>query len=64
MPGAALLRDVGVLSMLRDMLAVVRLWGNVNPACLPTFSTTTCHDCLSHIFKLLSKLGQVKSYLT
>ncbi|KAL8606232.1 hypothetical protein ACOMHN_012864 [Nucella lapillus] len=60
MPGALLLRDVGVLATLRDTLAVIRLWGAVNPACLPTFATTTYHDCLGHIFKLLSKLAQMR----
>nr|KAG5706321.1 hypothetical protein BaRGS_026103 [Batillaria attramentaria] len=60
MPGAALLRDVGVLSVLRDLLAITRLWGTVNSVCLPTFSTTSYHDCLAHIFKLLSRIWMMR----
>ncbi|PVD34380.1 hypothetical protein C0Q70_05652 [Pomacea canaliculata] len=60
MPGMGLLRDVSVLVMLRDLLAIMRLWGSINPACLPTFSTTSFHDCLGHIFKLLTRVWQIR----
>ncbi|XP_050416380.1 mediator of RNA polymerase II transcription subunit 16 [Patella vulgata] len=54
-PGSSLLRDVVVLNNLRELLVIIRIWGLINPGCLPVFTTTSQIDCLSILFKLLTK---------
>ncbi|XP_071087064.1 mediator of RNA polymerase II transcription subunit 16-like isoform X1 [Haliotis cracherodii] len=54
--GSSLLRDVSVLHTLRELIVIIRVWGVINPGCLPTFTNMTHIDCVSHIYKLLTKL--------
>ncbi|GAB1601680.1 mediator of RNA polymerase II transcription subunit 16-like [Argonauta hians] len=54
-PGSLLIRDSSVLSVLREMFLIIRLWGHINPNCLPFFTMNSSIDCLSHLFKLLTK---------
>ncbi|ESO93932.1 hypothetical protein LOTGIDRAFT_209457 [Lottia gigantea] len=54
-PGSTLLRDTVVLNNLRELLVIIRIWGLINPGCLPVFTTTSQLDCLSNLFKLLTK---------
>ena len=56
-PGANLLQDPTVLSLLREMLVLVRIWGLITSTCLPHFTTTSSNfDCLAQLFKLLTKV--------
>ena len=55
-PGTGIIRDVSSLATLRELLVIIRMWGLINPSCLPVFTTTTTNlDCLSLMFKLLTK---------
>lgn len=54
-PGSLLIRDSSVLSVLRELFVIIRVWGHINPNCLPFFTMNSSIDCLSHLFKLLTK---------
>ena len=54
-PGETLLRDARVLGVLRELLVVIRIWGLINSACLPYFTTTAAGvDHLAQLFRLLT----------
>ncbi|XP_014784264.1 mediator of RNA polymerase II transcription subunit 16 [Octopus bimaculoides] len=54
-PGSLLIRDSSVLSVLRELFVIIRLWGHINPNCLPFFTMNSSIECMSHLFKLLTK---------
>ncbi|RUS82623.1 hypothetical protein EGW08_009616 [Elysia chlorotica] len=54
-PGATLLKDPQILSTLRELLIIIRVWGRLSPACLPVFMTTvTTLDPLPYLFRLVT----------
>lgn len=54
-----LLSDLKALNVLRELLAIIRIWGLLNQSCLPIFSKTAENlDVLVLIFKLLSRYVQ------
>ena len=56
-PAHSLLKDASFLAMLRQVMVVIRIWGLINPNCLPHFASTSANfDCLPHFFKLLTRL--------
>lgn len=60
-PGAGLLHDLSFLSLLRETLVLIRIWGLINPTCLPHFTSTSSNfDCLAQLFKLLTKVWLVR----
>lgn len=59
-PGLSLLQDGVVLACLRELLVVVRMWGAINPGCLPHFTCTCVNfDCLALLFKLVTQVWLV-----
>ena len=61
-PGFVLVKDAGALSMLRELLVIIRIWGSSNISCLPHFTTTSSNfDCLSHLYKLLTKVWMLRN---
>ncbi len=60
LPGSSLLRDLAVVTSLRELLLIIRVWGLINPNCLPHFTTTAAdYDVLAQLFKLLSRVWVV-----
>ncbi|XP_074650663.1 mediator of RNA polymerase II transcription subunit 16-like [Tubulanus polymorphus] len=55
-PGSSIIHDSSYLVTLRELLIIIRMWGLVNSSCLPVFSTSSSVDCLSTMFKLLTKV--------
>ena len=57
LPGGQLVRDRAVLSTIRELLLLTRLWGLISSHCLPHFTTVSASfDALAHLFKLLTGL--------
>ncbi|CAG5123124.1 unnamed protein product [Candidula unifasciata] len=54
-PGASLIKDPQVLTMIRELLIIIRIWGKYNHACLPVFMTTVSIDPLPYLFRLVTK---------
>ncbi|XP_041359311.1 mediator of RNA polymerase II transcription subunit 16-like isoform X2 [Gigantopelta aegis] len=54
--GASLLKDELILTTLRELVIIIRIWGLINPACLPHFSSTSHVDVLAIIYKLLTRV--------
>jgi mediator of RNA polymerase II transcription subunit 16 len=55
--GVTLLRSAGVLTTIRELLVMVRMWGMINTSCLPTFTVTTAGvDILAHLFSLITRM--------
>lgn len=55
--GASIMHDRATLGTLREMLVIIRIWGLLNPSCLPVFTTMSASlDCMALLFKLLTKL--------
>lgn len=54
-PGSTLLKNPQVLCTLRELLIIIRVWGRLNPACLPVFMTTVSMDPLSYMFLLVTR---------
>ncbi len=60
-PGAVLVHDAGALSMLRELLLLIRIWGFINTSCSPHFTATSSNfDCLGQLFKLLTKVWLIR----
>ena len=55
--GSSLVGDQTVLSLLRELLVIIKVWGNISPGCLPTFTSTSTQmsDPVKHLFKLLTR---------
>lgn len=54
--GSSLLSDSSVLGLLRELLVIFKVWGNISPGCLPTFTSTSVNfDPIKHLFKLLTR---------
>ena len=54
--GSSLLTDTSVLSLLRELLVIFKVWGSIVPGCLPTFTSTSVNlDPIKHLFKLLTR---------
>uniref|UniRef100_H2YR58 Mediator of RNA polymerase II transcription subunit 16 central helical bridge domain-containing protein n=1 Tax=Ciona savignyi TaxID=51511 RepID=H2YR58_CIOSA len=61
-PATSLYWDREWLSMLREMLVVIRVWGLLKSACSPVFNVLDSKmDVLSHMFKLISQLWMANS---
>ena len=54
--GSSLVGDASVLSLLRELLVIFKVWGTISPGCLPTFTSTSSQlsDPVKHLFKLLT----------
>nr|CAB3263728.1 mediator of RNA polymerase II transcription subunit 16-like [Phallusia mammillata] len=58
-PGASLYRNRPWLSILREMLVIIRVWGLLKSACSPIFTLLdTKLDVLAHAYKLVTSLWQ------
>ncbi|XP_048353108.1 mediator of RNA polymerase II transcription subunit 16 isoform X2 [Sphaerodactylus townsendi] len=56
-PGHSFLRDGVSLSMLRELMVMIRIWGLLKPSCLPIYTATSdTQDSMSLLFRLLTKL--------
>nr|XP_018668332.1 mediator of RNA polymerase II transcription subunit 16-like [Ciona intestinalis] len=56
-PGYSLYWDRDWLSLLREMLVLIRVWGLLKSACSPVFNVLDSRmDVLSHVFKLVTQL--------
>ncbi|KAL8177694.1 UNVERIFIED_CONTAM: Mediator of RNA polymerase II transcription subunit 16 [Gekko kuhli] len=56
-PGHSFLRDGASLSMLRELMVMIRIWGLLKPSCLPIYTATSdTQDSMSLLFRLLTKL--------
>ena len=58
-PGASLLSNINVLTMLRELLLLIRLWGKNVPAIRPVYTKTSADDAfdlLPKLFEMLTKL--------
>lgn len=54
--GSSLLTDSTVLHQLRELLVIFKMWGQIYPTCLPSFTTTSVNlDILKHLYKLLTR---------
>lgn len=57
--GYDILTDVQALSMLREMLVIIRIWGLLRASCLPIFIRNVDNfDGISTLFRLISRLVQ------
>jgi len=51
-------RDSKAVGTLRELIVLMRIWGLIRPACLPSFRKTTENlDVLPLLFRLLTKLS-------
>uniref|UniRef100_A0A1Q3G3Z3 Mediator of RNA polymerase II transcription subunit 16 n=1 Tax=Culex tarsalis TaxID=7177 RepID=A0A1Q3G3Z3_CULTA len=51
-------KDIVALNSIRELLVMIRIWGLLNPQCLPVFSRSTDNlDILVTLFRLLTKLS-------
>ena len=56
-PGIELVRDAGIITKLRELLIIIRLWGCICPTCLPSFvPVIERFDALQQLFKLVTKI--------
>ncbi|XP_064608390.1 mediator of RNA polymerase II transcription subunit 16-like [Liolophura sinensis] len=53
-PGATIVRDPPCLSLLRELLVIMRIWTMIS-SCQATFVVPSNVDTLSHLFKLITK---------
>lgn len=52
-------KDMKALTMLQELIVIIRIWGVLIPNCLPTFtSSQTSIEIVPLIFKLITKLSQ------
>ncbi|EDV98358.1 mediator of RNA polymerase II transcription subunit 16 [Drosophila grimshawi] len=52
-------RDIVAISSLRELLVMIRIWGLLNPQCLPVYTKTMENiDVLAILFRLLTRLAQ------
>ncbi|XP_002006586.2 mediator of RNA polymerase II transcription subunit 16 [Drosophila mojavensis] len=52
-------RDIVAISSLRELLVMIRIWGLLNPQCLPVYTKTMDNiDVLAILFRLLTRLAQ------
>uniref|UniRef100_W8BNJ3 Mediator of RNA polymerase II transcription subunit 16 n=1 Tax=Ceratitis capitata TaxID=7213 RepID=W8BNJ3_CERCA len=52
-------RDSVAISSIRELLVMTRIWGLLNPQCLPTYTKSVENiDVLATLFRLLTRLGQ------
>lgn len=60
-PGYEILKDAKTLSLLRELVVIMRIWGLIRSTCLPTFVRSTENlDVLGHLFRLLTRLLQTQ----
>lgn len=45
------------MNSIRELLVMIRIWGLLEPQCLPVFSRTSDIDVLSTLFRLLTRLS-------
>lgn len=58
-PGFSILHDAASLGLLRELMVVIRIWGLINPRCLPHFTTTTSNpDPMLEMFRILTRVWQ------
>lgn len=51
-------KDIVALNSIRELLVMIRIWGLLNPQCLPVFSRSADNlDILLTLFRLLTKLS-------
>lgn len=51
-------KDIVALNSIRELLVMIRIWGLLNPQCLPIFSCSADNlDILLTLFRLLTKLS-------
>lgn len=51
-------KDIIALNSIRELLVMIRIWGLLNPQCLPVFSRSADNlDILGTLFRLLTKLS-------
>lgn len=56
-PGVSLMRDTGFLATLREMLVLIRLWGQTTPGVLPSITPSADkNESLALLFKILTKI--------
>ncbi|RMX43772.1 hypothetical protein pdam_00019497 [Pocillopora damicornis] len=56
-PGVSLIRDTSTLGTLREMLVLIRLWGQTTPAVLPSITPSADkNESLALLFKILTKI--------
>lgn len=53
--GSSLLTDCTVLHQLRELLVIFKMWGQIYPSCLPSFTTSVNLDILKHLYKLMTR---------
>ncbi|XP_064535955.1 mediator of RNA polymerase II transcription subunit 16 [Drosophila montana] len=52
-------RDIVAIGSLRELLVMIRIWGLLNPQCLPVYTKTMDNiDVLAILFRLLTRLAQ------
>lgn len=55
-PGGCLVNDVRTLNTLRELLVIIRLWGLLNPCCLPIFTRLSGDDdVIGLLFRLTTQ---------
>ncbi|CAB4065853.1 MED16 [Lepeophtheirus salmonis] len=58
-PGFDLLNDKKVLTTLRELLLLIRIWGLQRQSCLPTFTRTVDNfDVIAKVFSLITKFNE------
>ncbi|KAK2573990.1 Mediator of RNA polymerase II transcription subunit 16 [Acropora cervicornis] len=56
-PGVSLMRDTNFLATLREMLVLIRLWGQTTPGVLPSITPSADkNESLALLFKILTKI--------
>ncbi|XP_017045384.1 mediator of RNA polymerase II transcription subunit 16 [Drosophila ficusphila] len=58
-PSYDISRDIVAIGSLRELLVMIRIWGLLNPQCLPVYTKTMDNiDVLVILFRLLTRLSQ------
>lgn len=58
-PSYDISRDIVAIGSLRELLVMIRIWGLLNPQCLPVYTKTMDNiDVLVILFRLLTRLAQ------
>ncbi|XP_062136084.1 mediator of RNA polymerase II transcription subunit 16 [Drosophila sulfurigaster albostrigata] len=58
-PSYDISRDIVAIGSLRELLVMIRIWGLLNPQCLPVYTKTMENiDVLLILFRLLTRLAQ------
>ncbi|XP_078363146.1 mediator of RNA polymerase II transcription subunit 16-like isoform X2 [Oculina patagonica] len=56
-PGVSLIRDTSTLGTLREMLVLIRLWGQTTPSVLPSITPSADkNEALALLFKIFTKI--------